>query len=181
NKCDREGLLDIAQVIEEFGLYQDRFLHTTWHLQVTSAKTGKGIVEAFNWLYEHVTGEKLPTTLSIRDIAIFSEIGNNIVQTDGSTFSNPAITAGFFAALEQFAQSTIEHNLDSLIIGEQKIVFKRVKELLGALVMNVGDSETIAKEILGRLIEEIGKQGVENAEEVLKNFIKKELRVYMKS
>ncbi|MFX0093102.1 MAG: ADP-ribosylation factor family protein [Candidatus Hodarchaeota archaeon] len=180
NKSDKENLLEPAQIIKEFGLNQARFLETTWHLQITSAKTGSGIVEAFTWLYEQVTGEKPPMPVSIRDIAIFSELGENIAQTKGPTFKDPELTAGFFAALEQFAQHTIDHNLDSLIIGKNKIVFERVKELLGAIVMNVEGPEMRAKDILSNLIREINEKGEDNAQEVLEDFIKRELKDYMK-
>ncbi|MFX1254524.1 MAG: ADP-ribosylation factor family protein [Promethearchaeota archaeon] len=181
NKCDKENLLETSQIIKEFGLNQPFFLKRalTWQLQVTSTKTGKGIIETFDWLYEQMTGEKLPETLSIRDIALFSHLGVSLAQTKGSTFKDPVMTAGFFAALEQFAQSTNSHQLDSLIIGEYKIVFERVKELLGALVMNVEDSEITAKEILNNIIGKIFEKGEANAQEILMEFIKSQLESYM--
>ncbi|MFX0207264.1 MAG: ADP-ribosylation factor family protein [Candidatus Hodarchaeota archaeon] len=156
-----------------------------WRIQETSAKSGYGISEAFRWLNEILTGERLPAPLSIREVVIFNSAGINIATTRGGEVTNPTLISGFLTAIDIFAKETLERNLDTLVLGDRKLTWYRLADIIGVIIMNVENSESVAHEVLSEILSRIQvlpeAEREEQAQQILDIFMRDELPRYLSS
>ncbi|MFX1512137.1 MAG: ADP-ribosylation factor family protein [Promethearchaeota archaeon] len=177
NKQDKAGALSKNEILDYLKL--NNYRGGPWHIQEANARSGEGISEAFRWIYERVTGERLPAPLSIREVVIFNSSGINIAQTRCGEIANPALVSGFLTAIDIFAHETLERNLDTLVLGDRKLTYRRFGEIIGVIVMNVENSDAVARDVLGEILSRIKKSGEQHAQQILDAFMRNELPFYL--
>lgn len=168
NKCDLDNFVNKDKIIEIFEL--DILLGRDWHIENTSALLGNGITESFHWLYERVSGKKIKKQLVPEDILIFNDSGIPII-SKSKVFKESTLTAGLLSAINSFANSITNQDLTSLTMGNYKVIFQHMKEIVGALVMNSYENDKEGNKILNEILTEINTRGLEFAEQVLTNYI----------
>jgi predicted regulator of Ras-like GTPase activity (Roadblock/LC7/MglB family) len=105
-----------------------------------------------------------------QDIIIFHEDGTPIASK--SKFSDESdLFAGFLSVISTFISMITADRLTSISIGKNKILFKHVNDIIGALILGQNENENLASEALGRLMGEILESGVQDAQDVLSNFL----------
>ncbi|MHA1301694.1 MAG: ADP-ribosylation factor family protein [Candidatus Helarchaeota archaeon] len=173
NKQDLPNAAPKEEIIDFFEL--TKLQGRDWHILDTSAITGKGLVEAFQWIYEHISGDKIKKALLPRDIIIFDEGGIPII-SKSQVFKEGDLAAGLLSAINTFIKTVSAEKLTSLTMGKYKIIFQHVKELIGAIILNVGENEQLASELLEKLLGQLIYHGLENAEKILYDFYIKEIK-----
>jgi len=84
NKQDRFGALEVEKILEGFNLHTVR--GRPWHLQGSSAKTGKGLAEGFEWLVGHlIKNEHAPLNFTSGVVDVSSEDKKVDSKEGGST------------------------------------------------------------------------------------------------
>ncbi|MFX0100272.1 MAG: ADP-ribosylation factor-like protein [Candidatus Hodarchaeota archaeon] len=174
NKQDLEGAASKEDIVEEFQMIE-KLKGRDFHVEATSAITGSGLSEAFHWLYEHITGEKVKKNLVPKDIIIFDKNGVPII-SKSEIFKESELAAGFLSAMNSFISVVAEDKLTSITMGKHKVIFQHMKELIGAIILTAQDSEKVAEGLLEKLLTEIVAAGMKSAETVMSNFILREIK-----
>ncbi|NHI93820.1 MAG: GTP-binding protein [Candidatus Lokiarchaeota archaeon] len=175
NKQDIKDCMTTDEILKNFDLIN--LSNRMWHLEGTSAVTGKGLKESFLWLYERLTGEKIQKELTTHDILIFNRGGIPIV-SKSKVFEEVELASGFLSAINTFASQITNQSLDTITMGKYKVVFQQIKELVGAIVLNISDNEDLAMKLLHKLLNQIIEKGLENANQILEDFVVNELKDY---
>jgi tRNA U34 5-carboxymethylaminomethyl modifying GTPase MnmE/TrmE len=173
NKQDLASAVDKAELIKIFGL--DLLDGRDWHIENTSALLGTGLSEAFHWLYEHITGEKVKKSVVPKDIIIFNKDGIPII-SKSEIFKEGELAAGFLSAINSFISHVADDKLNSITMGKHKVVFQYMKELMGAIILESAENEKAAVEMLETVLSQISKNGIDNAEQILTNFVLNEIK-----
>lgn len=168
NKSDLKNFTGKGEIIDIFNL--NELYNRDWHIENTSALLGNGLTESFHWLYEHITGKKVKKKLIPEDILIFNKSGIPII-SKSTIFKESVLTAGILSAINSFVSTITNENLTSLTMGKYKVIFKHMREIIGAIILNSYENEELAENMLHELLEEINNKGVTFAEQVLTNFI----------
>ncbi len=154
-----------------------------WRIQETSAKSGYGISEAFRWLNEILTGERLPAPLSIREVVVYNSAGIVQAATRCGEIADPTLVSGLLTALDIFAKEVLTKNLDTIVLGDRKLTWYRLADIIGVIVMNVENSESVAHEVLAEILSRIQtlpeKEREEQAQQILDDFLGKDLPQYL--
>ncbi|MFX0094268.1 MAG: ADP-ribosylation factor-like protein [Candidatus Hodarchaeota archaeon] len=175
NKIDLDFTPDLTvQIIQDFKLLE--LVDRKWLVHKISNKTGEGLKEGFQWIYEVLTGNKVPSTLVIDDMLIFSFTGDLIAESGKGKIEDPYLHSGLLAALEIVSQKTLDGKMDALTLGDKKFVFGREKDLIGVLVTNRDADNTFAKKIIKRVLKEIHNNEEDKIQEAL-TLILKDLKV----
>ncbi len=170
NKQDLNGSVPKEDIIRTFEL-PNQFNGRDWHIENTSAITGAGLSEAFHWLYEHITGEKIKRTALPRDIIIFDANSGLPIISKSEIFQEGQLAAGFLSAMHTFVSTVAKDTISSITMGRNKILFQHMKEVIGAIVLHAHENEQAAIGLLDELLVEIVSQGLSSAEQVLTNFV----------
>ncbi|MFX0103822.1 MAG: ADP-ribosylation factor family protein [Candidatus Hodarchaeota archaeon] len=173
NKQDLVTAADKSELIQIMGL--DLLDGRDWHIENTSAIEGTGLSEAFHWLYEHITGEKVKRPFVPKDIIIFEKTGIPVV-SKSQIFKESGLAAGFLSAINSFVSHVAEERLNSITMGKHKVVFHYLNELMGAIIVDSVDNEKAASDMLKSILGLISESGIENAEKVLTNFVINEIK-----
>jgi len=104
-----------------------------------SCKTGYGIVKAFMKIYYKLTGKQLTKKISAKAVTIFDQGGVPLT----SSSDEDILQGGLFTAISSFVKESFKSELDHLRFGENLIIFKRSKNLLGSIVISTRDSQNI--------------------------------------
>lgn len=173
NKQDLPSAADKSELVHYMGL--DLLDGRDWHIENTSAIEGTGLSEAFHWLYEHITGEKVKKSFVPKDIIIFQKTGVPVV-SKSQLFGEGELAAGFLSAINTFISHVAEDKLNSITMGKHKVIFHYLKELMGAIILESFENEKVAMDMLERILIQITDSGLENAEKVLSNFVINEIK-----
>jgi len=165
NKQDLKGAASVAEIIESLDLttiISDCNIKT-FRIFGTSAKTGEGVQEAFNWIAKRTTGQEQMTgdRLSIKMVYIFKKTGIPIIATDNPIVElkrltpateNALMVSGFYTIIESFIQGVFKGKVKIMEIdgtaGEKyKLVVAEKKDLYCLLVVNSGNDVLLAESI----------------------------------
>ncbi|MFX0175149.1 MAG: ADP-ribosylation factor-like protein [Candidatus Hodarchaeota archaeon] len=135
NKYDLQPVAQISEIIDALDL---RNL-PSFEIIPISCKTGYGIVKAFMKIYYKLTGKQLTKKLSTKAVTVFNQGGVPLT----SSSNEDILQGGLFAAINSFVKESFKSDLDQLKIGDNLIIFKRSKNLLGSIVINSGDSVNV--------------------------------------
>ena len=178
NKQDLKGSFNVEQIKNFFqldGLSTD----CKYNVFGTSARTGLGIVEAFQWIYENLTGKKIHMKITVDDLIIFDHIGVPII-SKRKLLGESTLSDGMLSALQSFANTIDEsNNIESVVMSNHRICFTHVRNFSLAIVMNANDEEKIGKAILTSLSEKILQNNSQNPSDILNNFILSDLRTFL--
>jgi hypothetical protein len=149
NKYDLQPVAQISQIIEALDLHN----LPSFEVLPISCKTGYGIVKAFMKIYYKLTGKQLNKKISTKAITIFDQGGIPLT----SSSKEDILQGGLYSAINSFVKVSFQSDLDHLKFGENLIIFKRSKNLLGSIVistrdtLNVKDAEDGLDELLWHL------------------------------
>ncbi len=146
NKCDLQPIAQISEIIEALNLSKV----SSFEILPISCKTGYGIVPAFMKIYYKLTGKQLTKKLNIRGITVFNQGGIPLTSSDNQQI----LQGGLFSAINSFVQESFNSELNQLKMGENLIIFKRSKHLLGSIIVNETDNVNLkeAEEGLNELL-----------------------------
>jgi len=146
NKYDLQPITQISEIIEALELNKI----SSFEILPISCKTGYGIVPAFMKIYYRLTGKQLTKKLNIRALTVFDQGGIPLTSSDNQQI----LQGGLFSAIHSFVKESFHSELNQLKMGENIIIFKRSKHLLGSIVINEGDKVKIneAEEGLNELL-----------------------------
>ncbi|MFX0094668.1 MAG: ADP-ribosylation factor-like protein, partial [Candidatus Hodarchaeota archaeon] len=157
NKVDLEISPNlITQIIEDFELTE--IVDYKWMIHKISAKTGEGLENCLQWVYETITGSAFPSPLFIRDLFVFRADGVLLGKMKNGSIKDPCLHSGLLAALEILAQENLNGSLDILASGSQKIVFSRRRDLIGVIIINGETAIAMAKHLLEQVLTKIEKR-----------------------
>ncbi|MFX1420441.1 MAG: hypothetical protein ACFE9N_16170, partial [Promethearchaeota archaeon] len=94
------------------------------------------IVKAFMKIYYKLTGKQLSKKISTKAVTIFDQGGIPLT----SSSKEDILQGGLFAAINSFVKHSFHSDLDQLKFGDNMIIFKRSKNLLGSIVINNRDN-----------------------------------------
>ncbi|MFX0060605.1 MAG: ADP-ribosylation factor-like protein [Candidatus Hermodarchaeota archaeon] len=161
NKIDLDISPDLTlQIINDFKLLQ--LVDRKWLVHKISVKTTNGVKEALQWIYESLTGNKFPSSFLVKDLLVFSSTGILIGKAGKGSIKDPHTQSSLLAALEVVAKESLDHTMDALTLGTDKIVFGRKKDLIGVIVTNRDSNTSFTKDIINHVLEEI--EAVEKSE-----------------
>ncbi|MHA2338339.1 MAG: ADP-ribosylation factor-like protein [Candidatus Hodarchaeales archaeon] len=135
NKYDLKSVAQISEIINVLDLKN----LPSFEIIPISCKTGYGIVKAFMKIYYKLTGKQLSKKISTKAITIFDQGGVPLT----SSSDEDILQGGLYTAINTFVKESFQSNLDHLKFGENLIIFKRSKNLLGSLVISTRDSKNI--------------------------------------
>ena len=146
NKYDLQPVAQIGEIIEELELSKIN----SFEILPISCKTGYGIVPAFMKIYYRLTGKQLKKKIDIKAVTIFDKGGIPLT----SSSREDVLQGGLYAAINSFVQKSFNSELEQLKVGENVIIFKRSKHLLGSVVINEMDNIDVreAEEGLSELL-----------------------------
>ncbi|MFX1317323.1 MAG: ADP-ribosylation factor-like protein, partial [Promethearchaeota archaeon] len=146
NKYDLQPIAQVSEIIEALDLSKI----SSFEILPISCKTGFGIVPAFMKIYYKLTGKQLTKKLNIRAVTVFNQGGIPLTSSDNQQI----LQGGLFSAIHSFVQESFNSELDQLKMGENLIIFKRSKHLLGSIVINETDNVNLkeAEEGLNELL-----------------------------
>jgi small GTP-binding protein len=146
NKYDLQPVAQISQIIEALDLKN----LPSFEVLPISCKTGFGIVKAFMKIYYKLTGKQLNKKISTKAVTIFDQGGIPLT----SSSKEDILQGGLYAAINSFVKESFHSDLDHLKFGENLIIFKRSKNLLGSIVISTRDSVNVrdAEEGLDELL-----------------------------
>ncbi|MFX0063815.1 MAG: ADP-ribosylation factor family protein [Candidatus Hermodarchaeota archaeon] len=174
NKQDLEEAVLPNTIIQQFQLKK---LNCKWQIFATSALTGRGIVDSFQWIYESITNNKIQMKVNIWDILIFESSGLPIASKN-ELLGEPHLAAGFLSAIQNFIDATMNEQIESIVLKDYRICFRYVEDYdsILTLVMNRFDNEAIGHDLLTSLAEQLVQNKFVNAKTVLHQFLLSELR-----
>jgi len=135
NKYDLQPVAQISEIIDALDLKK----LPSFEIIPISCRTGFGIVKSFMKIYYKLTGKQLSKKLSSKAVTVFNQGGIPLT----SSSNEDILQGGLFAAINSFVKESFKSDLDQLKIGENLIIFKRSKNLLGSIVINTGDSVNV--------------------------------------
>ncbi|MFX0020354.1 MAG: ADP-ribosylation factor-like protein [Promethearchaeota archaeon] len=146
NKYDLQPIAQVSEIIEALDLSKI----SSFEILPISCKTGYGIVPAFMKIYYKLTGKQLTKKLNIKAVTVFNQGGIPLTSSD----SQQILQGGLFSAINSFVQESFNSELNQLKMGENLIIFKRSKHLLGSIVVNEYDGVNLkdAEEGLNELL-----------------------------
>jgi small GTP-binding protein len=146
NKYDLQPTAQVSEIIEALDLSKI----SSFEILPISCKTGYGIVPAFMKIYYKLTGRQLTKKLNIRAVTVFNQGGIPLTSSDNQQI----LQGGLFSAIHSFVQESFNSELSQLKMGENLIIFKRSKHLLGSIVINETDNVNLkeAEEGLNELL-----------------------------
>ena len=146
NKYDLLPIAQISEIIEALDLSKI----SSFEILPISCRTGYGIVPAFMKIYYKLTGKQLTKKLNIRAVTVFNQGGIPLTSSDNQQI----LQGGLFSAIHSFVRESFNSELDQLKMGENLIIFKRSKHLLGSIVINETDNVNLkeAEEGLNELL-----------------------------
>ena len=178
NKQDLIESINIEQIKTSFKLNR-LSKDCKYNVFGTSATTGLGIVEAFQWIYETLTGKKIHMKITVDDLIIFDRTGLPVA-SKRKLLGESTLADGLLSALQSFANSIDESNsLDTVVMSNHRICFTHAKNYSLAIVMNADDEERIGKAILTSLSEKITQNDFLKPNDILNNFIISDLRTFL--
>ncbi len=113
--------------------------------------------------------------MEILDIIIFDSKGKQIV-SKSEVFKENSTAAGFLPLIDLYMTKLTSIYLPSLILEKHKILFQRMRGIIGAIVLNNLENENIASELLQNLLRSLLFNGIENANRVIKVFFTKKAK-----
>ncbi|MFX1277995.1 MAG: ADP-ribosylation factor-like protein [Promethearchaeota archaeon] len=131
NKYDLQPVASISDIIEVLDLNK----LPSFEVMPISCKTGYGIVKAFMKIYYKLTGSQLTKKINTKAVTIFDQGGVPLT----SSSDEDILQGGLFSAINSFVKQSFHSDLDQLKFGDNLIIFKRSKNLLGSIVINNGD------------------------------------------
>ncbi|MFW9829243.1 MAG: ADP-ribosylation factor-like protein [Candidatus Thorarchaeota archaeon] len=146
NKYDLQPIAQLKEIIEVLDLKD----LPSFEVIPISCKTGYGIVKAFMKIYYKLTGKQLTKRISPKAVTVFDQGGIPLT----SSSNEDILQGGLYAAINSFVTQSFQSNLDQLKFGDNLIIFKRSKNLLGSIVIstrdiaNVKDAEDGLHELL---------------------------------
>ncbi|MFX0094269.1 MAG: ADP-ribosylation factor-like protein, partial [Candidatus Hodarchaeota archaeon] len=149
NKQDLPNCVKMSELVEYFELQQ---LDGSWHIQETSSITGQGITEAFQWIYEHLTSQKIDPPLQIFELGIRDTQQN---QTWCRVFEEKGRDSDFAKLFDLLFPEIRKHHFETIHLKNRKVVIVEYKLCLSYLVIRKTDSEPLAQSLLQQLLEEI--------------------------
>ncbi|MFW9996040.1 MAG: ADP-ribosylation factor family protein [Candidatus Odinarchaeota archaeon] len=172
NKQDLPDHLSAVDILDSFDLGE--LTLTKWQIFGTSALTGKGIIEAFQWIYEIVSGRKVRMKVGLHGLAVLNGSGNTIASSGevNSKVENQRIINDAF---ETFSKNDSE--LVSLVIREKRVVIKRFIDYLIAVIVDKSDDEVIANSIITSLVEKLDTHDSRDFSSILNTFTEQELKL----
>lgn len=127
-----------------------------WQIQLTSALQGEGLPEMMVWLYEILTGKKGDMDNIYKEFLVFDHSGIPLI-SKAQTLGENTIAAGFLAAINGYVTTIQSKKLDDFTMGDLKVIFQNVGELIGAIVVNIDSDIIKAKSILEDLMTKINQ------------------------
>ncbi|MFX1497931.1 MAG: ADP-ribosylation factor-like protein [Promethearchaeota archaeon] len=146
NKYDLMPIAQVGEIIEVLDLSKI----ASFEILPISCKTGYGIVPAFMKIYYRLTGKHLTKKINIKAVTVFDQGGIPLTSSDNQQI----LQGGLFTAIHSFVKESFNSELNHLKMGENLIIFKRSKHLLGSIVVNENDNVNLkqAEEGLNELL-----------------------------
>ena len=113
--------------------------------------------------------------MEILDIIIYNNKGQQVV-SKSQVFNEFSKAAGFFPLISVYMTKLSTINLPLLILEKHKIVFQRLREITGAIILNARENEEHALQLLNDLLNKILLNGLENANKIIKEFSYKDYK-----
>ena len=132
NKYDLRPTAQVGEIIDALDLSKI----ASFEIIPISCKTGYGIVPAFMKIYYRLTGKQLTKKLNIKAVTVFDQGGIPLTSSD----SQQILQGGLFSAINSFVKESFNSELNQLKMGENLIIFKRSKHLLGSIVIHESDN-----------------------------------------
>ncbi|MHA1270273.1 MAG: ADP-ribosylation factor-like protein [Candidatus Helarchaeota archaeon] len=173
NKIDIEGHMTEAEIANTFNMPE--LEKRTWHIQETSVITGYGLVEAFIWLYQQLTGKKLTIPFSFAELIIFDLNGIPIL-SKSKVLKDSILISGFLSAINTFLKDLINKKLNAIIVEDYKFIFLHREKFIATIVIKINESETIAQKTLQELCNLIEGKEFDEIEPIFNKFIMKHIR-----
>ncbi len=107
--------------------------------------------------------------LKIPEIIIFNSYGKPIF-SKSQIFKEKILSAGLLYSISMYMAKLLAEKIYSLTLEKHKILFERMKEITGAIVLNIGENERLASEMLKNLLTELNLKGLDNSDQVINNF-----------
>lgn len=101
-------------------------------------------------IYYRLTGKHLTKKLNIKAVTVFDQGGIPLTSSDNQKI----LQGGLFTAIHSFVEESFNSELNHLKMGDNLIIFKRSKHLLGSIVVNESDNLNLkqAEEGLNELL-----------------------------
>ncbi|MHA1231347.1 MAG: ADP-ribosylation factor family protein [Candidatus Helarchaeota archaeon] len=173
NKNDIEGHLTEAEIARIFEMPELK--EKTWHVQETSVKTGYGLVEAFIWLYEQLTGKKLKIPFSFTELIIFDTNGIPLLNKS-KVLKESTLISGFLSAINSFLKELIHKKLDAIIVEDYKFIFIHRKNFIATIIIKFNESESVVRKTLQELCNLIEWKDLDEIEQIFNKFIMEHIK-----
>ncbi|MFX1254526.1 MAG: ADP-ribosylation factor family protein [Promethearchaeota archaeon] len=173
NKQDLTNCVKGSEITNYFELSK---LERSWHVQETSVKTGLGIAEAFQWIYEQVTKQKIHPPLKILEIGIFD---SKQKQTWFKVLEEKKDRSVFSDDLDILFQKIKESHFEIIHLKNYKVIFREFDQFLSYVIIEKMDSEPLAQNLLKKLLDAIPEFKSKNLQKQLDHFIENQLPEYI--
>ncbi len=175
NKADLENAATPGEIIDFLEPYKlgDR----PWQVVWTSGLTGFGLYEAFGWLYEKLTGERILTPVKIEDIIIIDDKGRPLIRSPAN--SRSVTLSAFLSLAKDFVKESMEDIPTSIEMQDKKIVIVSNTGLLAAAVIPRRAPESQVRALLSDVLNRLVRsKSYDRAKEILTDTISKYMVSY---
>jgi len=101
------------------------------------------------------------------EIIIFNNLGKPIgTSNNSSIFKEKILSAGLLYSIGEYITKLFTEKVNSLTLEKHKIVFERLKEITGAIVLNIGENERAASNLLKKILKELYLKGLDNINQI---------------